>query len=226
MRRVATTVCAILALVLLLTLSCPADVMNLKLSPVGGNGVGGTATMIAGAIAGPTPHMNVELNIKVNRAPNASSVYQAWMIDSKTNSTLALGSFSGNMFTSRTAWAGSMAKLPYDTLAVSIEPADTVSMIPTSIIARGSWSAATPVSAANFTTMAVLPADESYQRQLTMSKYKLTNDQVTNLRMQAWSYGDIALMANTASKCKKPIATISSLLMQGQTWDQVISTCQ
>ena len=182
--------------------------------------------MLHGSIGGPSPHMNVELDIKMNRAPNASSVYQAWMIDSKTNTTLALGSFDGVMFTSRTTWAGSMGEGPYDTLAVSIEPANTVSIMPTSVIARAGWSAATPVSASNFTTMAVLPQDESFQRQSVMQRYSLTADQVNSLRMQGWSYDSISLIANASTRCAgKSTDEISNMLLQGQTWDQIASAC-
>lgn len=226
MRNIVIAAVAILGLSLLLTIPALADVTNIGLSKVGANGVTGSATALTGSIDGSSPHTNVELNIKMSKAPPANMVYQVWMTDSKTNANSSIGSSTGTMFTARSSWAGSFANNPFNTILVSVEPANTVSVSPTTVVARGSWASGTAVTAANFPAAAVLPQDESFQRQSVMQRYHLTADQVNSLRMQGWSYNDITMMANAAAKCgNKTVADISNQLTQGQTWDQVAASC-
>ena len=215
----ALTIVVVLAMA---SLPALAGVRNINLVPSGTQGVSGSATTISGEIGGSNPYFNVEVNANISTAPAADMVYEAWLVDTEGNAKRYIGTFNGSMLSSRfqfAHWAD-----PWDALAVSLEPAHNQNLMPTTIVAQGNLPGS-DVSAANFMTMAVLPQNESFIRQLVMARFNLTSDQTTSLRVQGWDYGQISLVANAAAKCNKPVADISSMLMQGQSWDQIASSC-
>ena len=215
----ALTIIVVLAMV---SLPALAGVRNINLVPAGAQGVSGNATTISGEIGGSNPYFNVEINAGITTPPASNMVYEAWLVDTEGNAKRYIGTFNGSMLSSREQFAHWAE--PWDALAVSLEPAHNQNMAPTTIVAQGNLPG-TDVSASNFMTMTVLPPDESFQRQLVMQRFNLTSDQVNDLRMQGWDYPQIALVANAASKCSKPVADISSMLMKGQSWDQIASSC-
>ena len=215
----ALTIVVVLAMV---SLPAPAGVRNINLTPVGAQGVSGSATTISGEIMGSNPYFNVEVNANISTPPASQMVYEAWLVDNEGNTKQSLGTFSGSMLSSRKQWAHFAE--PWDSLAISLEPAHETNPAPATIVAQGNLPGS-EVSAANFMTTTILPQDESFQRQLVMQRFNLTNDQVTSLRMQGCDYGQIALVANAASKCNKTVADVSNMLMSGQTWEQIASSC-
>lgn len=215
----ALTIIAVLAMV---SVPALAGVWNVNLASTGTQGVSGSATTISGEIGGSNPYFNVEVNANMSSPPPANMVYEAWLVDTEGNAKRYMGTFSGSMLSSREQFAHWAE--PWDSLAVSIEPAHNQNVAPTTIVAQGNLPGS-DVSASSFMTTTVLPLDESFQRQLVMQRFNLTNDQVTSLRMQGCNYEQIALAANAAAKCSKSVADISNMLMQGQTWDQIASSC-
>jgi hypothetical protein len=113
---------------------------------------------------------------------------------------------------------------PYNALAVSMEPAGDTNPMPSNIVAQGALPGVA-VASANFPCMAVLPADEALQQQFIMQRYGLTAQQVATLRMQGWSYGDISLIANAAARCNTSATNIANMLAQGQSWNQIATSC-
>jgi hypothetical protein len=216
----------------LLLLACvpvlAAGVHNVTLSAAsgcaGGVAITGTATTIVGDVSGSNPYHNVEINIKVDKAPAAGMVYQAWLIDSKDNVKTSLGAFNGTTFGDRQKMVNFTDSGPYDSIAVSLEPANNQNPNPSTIVAQGSLPGSA-VSASDFETTAVLPADESFQQTAISQRFKLTSDQFASLRMQGFGYSDIALIGNSALQCNKSTSDIASQITQGQTWDQIASTC-
>lgn len=162
--------------------------------------------------------------MKVDKAPAANMVYQAWLIDSKDNTKTSLGAFNGTTFTSRQKMVHFSDNSPFDSVAVSLEPAHNPNPNPSTIVAQGSLPG-NSVSSSDFTTMAVLPSDESFQRTAITQRFKFTEDQYNSLRMQGFGPTDIALIGSTASKCNKAPSDIAAMISQGQTWDQIASTC-
>lgn len=225
MRSITITVAVILAL---LATSVAADVVNMSLSPVGTSGVAGRSTTIYGTVGGPTPHTNIEINVKMAQAPPANMIYQAWAIDTKSNATVPIGAFNGDFLSSYYTAPGSMTASSSDTLAVSLEPLKGQSLTPTTIVARGTWSSGTSdVSASDFVKSSILPMDECFQRQLVMQRYNLKDDQVTSLRMMGFNYRDITLVANVAThlgKCPTDVMGVARMFMDGQTLDQIASS--
>ena len=215
----ALTIIIVLAMV---SLPALAGVRNVNLSPVGTQGVSGNATTISGEIGGSNPYFNVEVDASISTPPASNMVYEAWLVDTEGNAKRYIGAFSGSMLSTREQFAHWAE--PWDSLAVSLEPAHNQNLMPTTIVAQGNLPGS-DVSAANFMTTTVLPQDEPFLRQLVAQRFNLTNDQITSLRMQGWDYGQVALVANAAAKCSKPVADISSMLMQGQTWEQIASSC-
>ena len=215
---------ALTILIVLAIISLPAlaSVRNVSLASSGTQGVSGNASILSGEIGGSNPYFNVEVNASVSCPPPANMVYEAWLVDTEGNTNRCIGTFQGGMLNVREQFAHWAE--PWDSLAVSLEPAHNQNLTPTTIVSQGNFPGS-DVSASNFMTMAVLPQDESFQRQLVMQRYNLTSDQVTSLRMQGCSYPQIALMANAATKCNNTAADISSMLMKGQSWDQIASSC-
>jgi hypothetical protein len=110
---------------------------------------------------------------------------------------------------------------------VSLEPSKGGSYTPTTIIARGTWSDASNLSASDFTTRAILPYDECFQRGLAKQRYALSDDQVTRLRTMAWDYEDIYLISNVATnlkKCPRDIMAVANMFADGMTLDQIASS--
>jgi hypothetical protein len=215
----ALTIIVVLAMV---SLPALAGVRNVNLVSTGAQGVAGSATVLSGEIGGMNPYFNVEFDASMSSPPPANMVYEAWLVDTQGNTNRYIGAFQGGMLNTREQFAHWAE--PWDSLAVSLEPAHNQNLTPTTIVSQGNFPGS-DVSASNFMTMAVLPQDESFQRQLVMQRYSLTSDQVTSLRMQGCSYPQIALMANAATKCNNTAADISSMLMKGQSWDQIASSC-
>ena len=206
---------------LLVAASAQATVLNVSLMPVGDSGVSGTATVIAGSISGATPYNNVEINASLNKMPSADMVYEGWLVDKDASYKLSIGAFNGMRLSARHKL---VQFSPYDAVAVSLEPANDTDPMPATIVAMGDLPGCS-VSAANFSRIAVLPEDETFQRQIIMQRFGLTADQVTDLRMGGWGYSDIALVANAASRCNKPPSEVAGLLEQGQTWEQIAQAC-
>lgn len=214
----------------LLILTCvpvlAAGVHNVALSSMAGStpAITGTATTIVGDVAGPNPYQNVEINIKVDQAPASNMVYQAWLVDTKDNMKTSLGAFNGSAFNVRQRMVGFMDSGPYDTIAVSLEPANDANPSPATIVAQGTLPG-TLISATDFPTMAILPSDESFQETAITKRFSLTNDQFASLRMQGFGYSDIALIGSTASTCKKSPNDVAAMVSQGQQWDQIAASC-
>lgn len=221
MKNIGIAKVAMLIVLLLITASVQAaGVNNIGLSPVGANGISGMATTIVGDIAGANPYHNVEVNINVAQTPAKDMVYQAWLIDSKDNYKLSLGAFSGNRLNLRERMVAALSTMPYDSIAISIESAQSTSVQPTTIIAQGSLPG-TSVAASDFQTLAVLPQDEAFQRQAITARFNMTGDQYSSLRMMGWGPADIAAVGNVAYKCKKSPSEVASMLSQGQSWEQI-----
>ena len=226
MRSIIVTLVVALAFI---AVSAAADVVNLPLNAVGSSGVAASSTTLYGAVGGPTPHTNIEINMKMAGPPPDGKIYEGWVIDSKSNAHMSLGAFDRINLHSRYVMAGAMSGSLPDGMsyAVSLESSKGSSLTPTTIVARGNWSDATNVSASDFTTRAILPYDECFQRNLVKQRYGLTDDQVTALRMMAWDYDDINLISNVATnlkKCPRDIMAVAQMFSDGMTLDQIASS--
>jgi len=224
MRNIGSALTVVLAALLLVVVPAQADVYNVSLSGVGDSGISGTATTIAGNISGPTPYSNVEVNVSVNKMPSENMVYEGWLVDNDSNYKLSLGVFNGMRLSARQHLPKFGEDAPYDAIAVSREPANDTNPMPATVVAMGNLPG-TKVSAADFTRIAILPADETFQRQLVMERYGLSSDQAMDFRMNGWSYSEIALAANAASQCNRPATEVASMLQQGRSWEQIAQTC-
>lgn len=224
MKSTVLALTVILAMSLLVIVPADAAVRNIELQPVGDTGVAGTATTIVGQITGTMPYTNVELNVRMNTPPPANMIYQAWMIDSESNFLNPLGVFQGTQFNMRTQLAQFEGTTPYDTVAVSLEPARDTDPRPTTVVSQGSLPG-TQVTAADFQRLAILPPTETFQRQVAMQRFGLTTDQVTELRMAGWGYTDINLAANIAVRCNRPVIEVAQMLQQGQSLEQLAQAC-
>jgi uncharacterized protein (DUF2062 family) len=213
-----------IALVMIVGAAGAQGVYNVTLSPVGSSGINGSASTIAGMISGPNPYANVEINANMNVAPAANMVYEGWLVNTALNTRSSLGVFTGSTLSTRIRLTNFSASGPYNAIAVSLEPANSTNPLPTTIVAQGNLPG-NAVAAANFPCMAVMPADEALQQQLIMQRYGLTAQQVATLRMQGWSYNDINLIANAAIRCNNSPSNIANMLAQGQSWNQIASTC-
>lgn len=218
MRRMAYV---FLAALLLIAVSAWADVRNVSLSEVNDSNVTGMATVIAANIKGAMPVTNLELNARIDSAPPANMVYEAWLVDNDSNYKRSMGVFTGTSFTSNQRL---LSLSPYDSIAISLEPVNDSDPLPSTIVAMGNLPG-TLVSASDFPSGVVLPANDMFQRQVIAQRFNLTNDQILALRMQGWSYSDIALVANIASRCNRPVSDISNMLLEGQSFDQIASSC-
>lgn len=217
----------VLAVAVLLALSvmvAQADVRNVSLEPVGPQGVSGTATIISGQVAGPTPHVAAQISVRMNQAAPENQVYEAWLIDSDNNYLLSLGAFDGLNFNIRRTFVGFTGSDPYNNVAVSLEPARSTNPAPTTVVAQGNLPGQM-VAAADFSRLAILPDDEMFQRQIAMERFNLTSQQVTDLRMMGFSYSEISLIANAAIRCDRPPTEVANLRMQGQSWSQIATAC-
>jgi len=220
---VKSTLLALTAVLAALLVAAPvqAAVSNVNLTQVENSGVCGMATLIVGSVSGTTPCTNVEINARLNKMPSANMVYEGWLVDKDANYKLSVGSFNG-------MWLSAGHKLvqfsPYDAVAVSLEPANDTDPMPATIVAMGNLPG-TAVSEADFASMAILPQDETFQKQIVMQRFGLTSGQVADLRMRGWGYSDIALVANAASRCNKPPSEVAGMLEQGQTWEQIAQAC-
>lgn len=210
-----------IVLTALLVCASHGAVTNVSLESVGESGVSGTATVITGNVSGANPFVNTEINIRLDKTPSANTIYEGWLVDNDSNYKLSLGAFSGDRLYFRQHL---VQFAPYDAIAVSAEPTAEGNPMPTTIISMGNLPG-TSVSASDFTRLAVLPQDEMFQRQIMMQRFGLTADQVRDLRMMAWGYSDIAVMGNAAARCNKPVTDVANMLMQGQSWDQIASSC-
>lgn len=226
MRKSVHLVMAVIAVLLIVTASVmAAGVNNVQLNAVGPSGVNGMATTISGNIGGQNPYSNVEVNVRMDKTPPANMVYEGWLVDSKDNFKTSLGAFNGNMLSQDIALVNFGPDAPYDQIAVSLEPANDTNPAPATIIAQGSRPGNT-ISAADFSSMAVLPANDMFQNQIVAQRFGLTSDQIVSLRMMGMSYSDISLVANASQRCgnRTPIE-IATMLQQGQSWDQIASSC-
>lgn len=206
----------------LLVCAVHGAVTNVSLQSVGESGVSGTATVIIGNVSGANPFVTTEISIRLNKTPSANTVYEGWLVDNDSKYKLSLGAFARDRLVFRQHLVDFT---PYDAIAVSAEPTGERNPMPSTIVAMGNLPG-TNVSAADFARLAVLPEDEMFQEQIVAQRFGLTAEQVRDLRMMAWSYPDIAVMANAAARCNKPISDIANMLMQGQSWEQIASSCK
>ncbi len=177
-----------------------AAVSNVSLGPVSDSGISGATTTIIGSYGGVTPHNHAEVNVRMSQLPPSNSVYEAWLIDNDSNAKRSLGVLDGvhlnaNMITPRFSGSG-----PWDAIAISTEPVNDSSPLPTTIVAQGMLPGS-GVSSSDFTSAAVLPPDEALQMQLAMDRFNLTRDQVVAMRMDGLRYRDINLAGNIAMRC-------------------------
>jgi hypothetical protein len=177
--------------------------------------------MITGSIAGNNPVQTLELNARMNQAPPAGQVYEAWLVDKDSDYRQSLGAFMGDTISVRQTLPNLSG---YGSVAVSLQPVSSAVPASATIVAQGNLPG-TMVSAANFSTMAVLPDNETFQRQIVMQRFNLTNDQVNNLRMMGYSYSDISQIANVASRCNKSMTDIANMLSAGQSWQDIATSC-
>lgn len=217
-----TTVSVLTLIVAALLAVAPsyAAVNNVNLAAVGDSGITGMATTISGEIAGATPYYNVEVNMRLNMLPSANMSYEGWLVDNDSNYKLSLGAFNLMRLNASLQLPHFRANMPYDAIAVSLEPINDTNPMPATIIAMGNLPGSS-VSAADFTRVAVLPADEMFQQQAIMDRFGLNTAQFTDLRMQGWGYSDIAVVANAASRANRSPIEIARMLSQGQSWDQI-----
>lgn len=211
----------IVVLTTLVVCASPGAVTNVSLQSVGQSDISGTATVITGNVSGTNPFVNTEINILLSKTPSANTIYEGWLVDNDNNYKLSLGAFSGDRLVFRQHL---VQFTPYDVIAVSAEPIAEWNPMPSVIVSTGNLPG-TNVSATDFTRSAVLPQDEMFQQQIIMQRFGLTADQVRDLRMMAWSYPEIAVIANAAARCNKPIGDVANMLMQGQSWNQIASSC-
>lgn len=211
------------ALLLAAVPSLAANVYNVDLKSVGDSDVTGTATTISNEITGATPYFNVEVNMHLNKMPSSNMIYEGWLVDNDVNYKLSLGAFNGMMLSTRQQLLSFGSNMPYDSIAVSIEPVHDTNPMPSMIIAMGDLPG-DKVSAADFMRVAVLPEDEMFQRRVVVQRFGLTDDQVTALRMDACSYPLILAVANAASRTNRSPSEIAQMLSQGQSWDQIASS--
>ncbi|MDH7481826.1 MAG: anti-sigma factor [Armatimonadota bacterium] len=201
-----------------------ADVYNVDLKPVGDQGVSGLATIISAKVSGTSPYYNVEVNARADKAPPANMVYEAWFVDNDANYKLSLGAFTGMRFSARTRLVRFSDAMPFDMLAVSLEPADDSNPMPTTIVAQGNLPGSR-VSAADFSRVAVLPEDEAFLSHIITQRFGLSSDTANDLRMRGWSYSDIAVMANAAYRCNRQVSEVASMLESGKTWSDIAQSC-
>ncbi|MHB0912917.1 MAG: anti-sigma factor [Armatimonadota bacterium] len=221
MKHTVLAVIVILSALLVSFAPAQAEVNNVTLSPIGECGATGAATTIVGSVGGDNPYYNMELNARMDQAPPENMVYEAWLVDNDTNYKQSVGAFSGMNLNARQSL---VSIAPFDAIAVSIEPANDTDPAPSTLVASGNLPGTT-VSAANFSTSAVLPANETFQTQLVAQRTGLSSDQVMNLRMQGWSFEDISLAANIAARCNRSVNDVASMLSQGMSIQDIANSC-
>lgn len=185
---------------LLMVVPAMAAVNNVSLSAVENSGISGSVTTIAGSFGGVTPHTHVEVNVMMSRLPDSNMIYEAWLVDNQSNAKQSLGALDGRLLNANLTLAGFDPNGPWDAVAISMEPASDTNPAPARIVSLGNLPG-NSVSASTFMTAAVLPPDESFQRQVTMQRFGLTSDQVTSMRMQGIRYREINLVASVAARC-------------------------
>jgi hypothetical protein len=216
--------CAALAALLLVVLPLAADVYNVNLAQVGMSGVTGMATTIVGDISGPTPYHNVEINVRLDKAPPADMVYEGWLVDSKNNVKQSIGAFNGRMLYSRMQLVHFESTSPYEMIAITTEPMHDTNPMPMTVVAQGNLPGM-KLSASDFSGKAVLPPEENFHRQAISQRFPVKEEQWNDLRMRSWSYADIAVMSSVASRCDKQPTEIARMLEEGQTWEQIADAC-
>ncbi len=213
------------AVLLMLSGAVFADVNNVNLGSVQNSGISGTATTITGTYGGVTPHTHLELNARMNQLPPSDSVYQAWLIDNQSNARQSLGVFEGNFLSADMTFTAFSDTGPWDAVAVSVEPANDMNPLPDRIVALGNLPG-NDVASNDFDRVAILPPDESLQRQFAMQRFNMTNQQVMALRMQGLTYRDINLVGNIAAQCDRSLQQVAQEYMQsGANLAQLASTC-
>lgn len=207
------------------TTNVSADVRNINLTAVAASGVSGSASTLSSSYGGVTPHTHVEINARLNQLPATGKVYQAWLIDNDSSMRQSLGLFEGSNLHVSMLWPTRVSGSPWDSFAVSLEPADDTDPAPGTIVAQGNVPSTT-VAASDFPSMVVLPAGEPLMRDLAIQRFGLTATQINELRMRGLSYSTIELVANVASRCSRPLYDVVSQYMEsGGSLDQIASTC-
>lgn len=222
MRKTGLAMSAILLLIAIPVFAAGAH--NITLAGTGSMSVSGMATVISGDVGGSNPFHNVEVNIRMDKAPASGQVYEAWAIDSSDKVYRSLGAFNGATFHSNSRFTHWSDTGPFDTLAVSLDQAHSTCAAPVTTVAQGVLPG-TSLSAADFRSLAVLPDDEAFQRTMIAQSTGLSADQIINYRMMALTYPQIGLAANAAKRCNKSVDDVVAMLNQGNTWDQIATTC-
>jgi len=166
----------------------------------------------------------VEVNVRMDQMPPADMVYEGWLVDSDTKYKYSLGAFNGQALNFRGHFVHFESGVPYETLAVSTEPIHDANPMPMTVVAQGNLPGSR-LSASDFPTQAVLPEDETFQRQVAMERFGLNDEQVIDLRMRAFGYGQISVIANAASRCNRPPSEVARMLEQGQSWSEIAQAC-
>lgn len=215
----------ILLVSLLAVVPALGAVYNVNLTSQNNSGISGTATTITSSYGGATPLTKVEVNAMMNQAPPSNMVYEAWLVDNQTNTRQSLGVFSGRQLSTNVSLTSFAPGNPWDAIAISEEPVNSTSVNPGQIVAMGSLPGS-PVSAANFATMAVLPPDENLQMALTQQQFGMSASDYTNLRMQGLSPAQINTVANIAKQCNQtPMQAANTYMMNGGDLNAVASAC-
>ncbi len=205
------TLAAILSLLIAVPSMCAVNSITLK--PATELGLTGAATAISGSFGGATPHTRVEINAKLDMMPAADHVYEGWLVDSKNNVRQNLGVFRGDRLMSMISLTNWAPNSTWTSFEVSLEPANSTNQEPTTVVATGSLPGST-VSTDDFARVAILPPDETFQRQLVAQQFELTADQVINLRAMGLGYREITLAANISKQCKEPINQVAETYMK------------
>lgn len=84
-------------------------------------------------------------------------------------------------------------------------------------------SAAPPAAVVTTPPMAVAmsPEVDAYNRQFARQYFGLSDADVTALRTQGMTWGEIYLSANVAQRCHQPVSRIASLRSQGLSWTEI-----
>lgn len=225
MKKTGLILIAMMLVSLLVIVPAMSAVNNISLAAAGNSGITGSASAIAGSFGGVTPHAHLEVNVMMSRLPDANMVYEAWLVDSKSNMKQSIGVLDGRLLNANLTLPGFDPNGPWNAVAVSMEPVNDTNLAPATIVAQGDLPG-TAVTASNFTTAAVLPPDESFQRQLTMQRFGLTGDQVTAMRMQGVRYREINLVANAAAQCNQnPLQALDTYMRNGTEPSALASMC-
>ncbi len=212
-------------IVLMLAGAALAGVNNVSLRSDADPGFTGTATIITGQFGGATPYTSLEVNARLSGMPSSGMICEAWLVDKDSTMKRSLGVLDGSMLSARTKMASFKPGSPWDSIAITMEPADDTDPMPGKIIAQGDLPGRNVMSS-DWAAVAVLPENEMFQQQLAMQRWDLTSDQFMALRMDGLMYSDINLVSNIASRCNRtPTQVAADYMMWGGNLSRLADTC-